>query len=332
MPQGSEPVVTAHEVTRAYGKLVALDKVTFDVEPGTILGVIGPSGSGKTTLVRTLTGTLRPSSGTVRVLGEDPLKFHRRTRERIGYMPQHFVLYDELTAAENLVFEASLFGLLWKRRRARVRAMLELVELWDARSRRAKDLSGGMQRRLELACALVHDPLLLFVDEPTAGLDPMLRQTVWDEFRRLRDLGRTLVVTTQYVGEAEYCDRVAVLAEGRLLALDEPEALRRLALGGEVVEVQTTRAFDGSALLDVPGVKDVRQSQPRTMLVVAEEAGAATPRILEAITEHGGQVVSASEYRPSFDEVFAEIVQRQQAAERPAEAGARAAADVRRAA
>jgi ABC-2 type transport system ATP-binding protein len=304
-----EPVVM-DTVTRHYGSLTALDGVSLEVAAGTIVGVIGPSGSGKTTLVRVLTGTLRPTSGSARVLGEDPLRFHRRTRERIGYMPQHFVLYEELTAAENLSFVAALFGLMWRRRRIRVRQVLELLELWDARDRRARELSGGMQRRLELACALVHEPVLLFLDEPTAGLDPVLRQTIWNEFRRLRELGSTLVVTTQYVGEAEYCDRVAVLANGRLIAFEEPEQLRREALGGEVVEIETAQIVDGAALGGLPGIQRVRQTSPRRLLVVAEDAGEATPRVLQAISQQGVQVTSSSEYRPSFDEVFAELVQR----------------------
>jgi ABC-2 type transport system ATP-binding protein len=295
-------------VSRRYQDVVAVENVTLDVARGTILGVIGPSGSGKTTLVRILTGTLEPTDGSVKVLGEDPRRFHRRTRERIGYMPQQFVLYDELTAAENVSFVAALFGLLWPRRRRRVREVLQLVELWDARNRRTEQLSGGMQRRLELACALVHEPVLLFMDEPTAGLDPVLRQTIWAELRRLRDAGRTLVVTTQYVGEAEYCDQVAVLAHGRLIALAPPEELRRQALGGDVIEVETRQPFDGLTLGQVPGVRQVRQSGPRRFLVIVEDAAVATPRLLNELNRLGADVVASSEYRPSFDEVFAELV------------------------
>ena len=304
------PPVFVEGVSRGFGDVTALDDVTLSVRPGTILGVIGPSGSGKTTLVRILTGTLAPTSGTVRVLGEEPRHFRRQTREQIGYMPQLFVLYPDLTAAENVSFVASLFGLLWRRRHRRVREVLEFVGLWDARGRRAKDLSGGMQRRLELACALVHEPRLMFVDEPTAGLDPVLRQTIWQEFRRLRDEGATLVVTTQYVGEAEYCDQVAVLDVGRLIALDAPEQLRRQALGGEVIEIETEAAFDAAALRGTPGVLEIRQSAPRRFLVIADEAGAATPRVLEHIAGLGGTVASSSEYRPSFDEVFTSLVER----------------------
>lgn len=295
-------------VSRRYGDMTAVDGITLQVPAGSILGVIGPSGSGKTTMIRMLTGTLEPTAGKLTVLGQTPRKFTRQARENIGYMPQHFVLYEELTASENLSFVASLFGLLWPRRGRRVKEMLKLVDLWDARGRRARQLSGGMQRRLELACALVHDPSLLFVDEPTAGLDPMLRQNIWAEFRRLREMGRTLVVTTQYVGEAEYCDAVAVLANGRLIALATPDDLRRTALGGEVIEVETAQAFDASGLQEVAGVRAVRQSAPRHFLVVADDAGAATPRLLQVMQSAGVEVRSSSEYRPSFDEVFSELV------------------------
>ncbi|MBV9578534.1 MAG: ABC transporter ATP-binding protein [Chloroflexi bacterium] len=307
------PIVAMDHVTRRYGDLAAVDDVSLEVPRGTILGVIGPSGSGKTTLVRMLTGTLAPTDGNLTVLGEQPRKFKRRTRERLGYMPQHFVLYDELTAWENVSFVASLFGLLWPRRGKRVKQMLTLLDLWDARNRRARQLSGGMQRRLELACAMVHDPVLLFVDEPTAGLDPMLRETVWNEFRRLRDAGRTLVVTTQVVSEAAYCDSVAVLAHGGLIALAPPEELRRRASGGDVIEIKTATAFDGVILNDLPEVREVRQHAPREILVITDDAATTTPRVVEAIQSAGGTVVSSSEYRPTFDEVFSRLVSRAEA-------------------
>lgn len=306
-------------LSREFDERAVVDSISFSLPAGTILGLIGPSGSGKTTVVRMLTGTLEASSGSVRVLGEDPRRFRRRTRERIGYMPQLFLLYPDLTAQENVTFVASLFGLFWRRRRRRVREVLQFVGLWDARNRRAKDLSGGMQRRLELACAMVHEPDVFFVDEPTAGLDPILRQTIWTEFRRLRDAGRTLLVTTQYVGEAEYCDQVAVLMEGRLIALAPPEQLRRAALGGEVLEVETEQAFDGAVLSTVDGVKRIRQRDARRLLVMVDDAGTAAPRVQQAITDCGVGVVASSEYRPTFDEVFAELVEREQNQEGSAE-------------
>jgi len=315
------PIVVMDHVTRRYDDLAAVDDVSLEVPRGTILGVIGPSGSGKTTLIRMLTGTLAPSEGDLSVLGEHPRKFRRQTREKLGYMPQHFVLYDELTARENVSFVASLFGLLWPKRGRRVRQLLELLDLWDARNRRAKQLSGGMQRRLELACAMVHDPVLLFVDEPTAGIDPMLRETVWNEFRRLRDAGRTLVVTTQIVSEAAYCDSIAVLSHGALIALASPEDLRRRASGGDVIEIKTTAAFDGVTLDGLPGVREIRQHAPREILVITDDAATTTPRVVEAIQSAGGTVVSSSEYRPTFDEVFSRLVTQAEESQDGAEQG-----------
>jgi ABC-2 type transport system ATP-binding protein len=316
-PSATNAIVLTN-ASRRFGSVVALEDLTLSVPFGTTLGVIGPSGAGKTTTIRMMTGGIAPTHGEVRVLGENPRHFSRQTRERIGYMPQLFVLYPDLTAKENVGFVASLFGMLWRRRRARVREVLQLVDLWDARNRRASDLSGGMQRRLELACALVHDPSLLFLDEPTAGIDPLLRKAIWDELHRLRANGRTLIVTTQYVNEAEECDSVALIADGRLIAHATPEQLRQAALGGEVVEIETTRAFDASVLASLPEVRSVRQPGPRNIWVIAENAGAATPALLEAVSAAGAEVVEAREYRPSFDEVFAELVNRQHAADEAA--------------
>jgi ABC-2 type transport system ATP-binding protein len=313
-------VVSLDDATKEFDDVRAASHVTLQVARGTILGLIGPSGSGKTTIVRMLTGSLAPTSGQVRVLGEDPTRYRRRTRERIGYMPQQFILYPDLTAAENVSFVAALFGLYWRRRSRRVREVLDLVQLSEARDRRAGQLSGGMQRRLELACALVHEPAVMFVDEPTAGIDPILRQKIWAEFRRLRDEGRTLFVTTQYVGEAEYCDQVALLAEGQLVALAAPEEMRRRALGGEVIELELSRPVETADLANLDGVSAVRWTGPRTLQVVAENAGDATPRVLQAIARLGGEVVKSREHRPTFDEVFARLVARHRAGDVEGEA------------
>jgi ABC-2 type transport system ATP-binding protein len=300
-------------VSKRFGDESAVDSISLTVPKGTILGVIGPSGAGKTTTIRMLTGALRPSDGNVRVLGEDPVAFRRQTREQIGYMPQLFTLYPDLTARENVDFVASLFGILWRTRYRRTREVLQLVDLWDVRGRRAGDLSGGMQRRLELACALVHNPALLFLDEPTAGIDPLLRARIWEELHRLRDEGRTLIVTTQYVNEAEECDAVALISGGRLIALAEPDELRRAAIGGDVIEVETAAAFDPASLARSPLVRSLDQEDSRHVRVVVEDAGTALPEVVEAIRQAGGEVVSASEARPSFDAVFATLVERDRA-------------------
>ena len=319
--QAPPPAIVLEGLGRRYGDVVALDGITLTVPSGTLLGVIGPSGAGKTTAVRILTGGLRVTSGVARVLGEDPQRFRRRTRERIGYMPQLFSLYPDLTAGENVDFVASLFGMLFFRRRRRVRAVLELVDLWRERGRRASELSGGMQRRLELACALVHDPAVLFLDEPTAGLDPLLRRTIWTELHRLRDSGRTIVLTTQYVGEAEECDAVALISEGHLVALARPHDLRRSAMGGDMLEIETASLIDGGTLADLPLVRAVDQRSGRHLLVTMEEGGNALPAIIAAIEAAGGEVTSSREYRPSFDDVFATLVSRHRAELGAAEEG-----------
>lgn len=309
MPPETVTVLVDH-ATKRFGDLVAVDGVSMAVPERTILGIIGPSGAGKTTVVRMLTGALAPTDGSVQVLGENPRRFRRRTRQRIGYMPQLFSLYPDLSARENVDFVASLFGMLFSRRHRRTREVLELVDLWDARGRRAGQLSGGMQRRLELACALVHEPALLFLDEPTTGIDPLLRQRIWEELQRLRDDGRTLLVTTQYLAEAELCDHVALIANGRLVAHETPEGIRRTAIGGDIIDIETVAPFEGRVLSDVPTVLSSNQLGPRHFRVVVEEVGAATPLVVEAIGERGGEVESAREHRPSFDEIFAELVRR----------------------
>ena len=308
------PIISAIGVTRAFDDRIVVDDLDFDVEPGTILGVIGPSGSGKTTTIRMLTGTLGRTSGEIRVLNEDPMNFSRRVRGRIAYMPQLFSLYEDLSAQENVGFVAALYGIGPFRRRRLIRRALEVVDLQDARHTLARDLSGGMQRRLELACALVHDPEILFIDEPTAGIDPLLRQTIWDELRRLRNEGRTLVVTTQYVAEAEYCDRVALIADGELVALDEPEALRQMVFGGDVLQIDTTRAVDPDLLASVSGVESVRQTAPRQLMVTAADAATLTPRIIDALRAGGAEVAGIEEHQPTFDEVFAGLVEQRRAA------------------
>jgi ABC-2 type transport system ATP-binding protein len=323
----ARPVAELVAARREFDGVVALDDVTLSIAPGSLVGVIGPSGAGKTTAVRLLTGGLRPTSGTARVMGEDPTRLRAETRERIGFMPQNVSLYDDLTVAENLDFVGSLFGLFRPTRRRRIAAILDWLELVDARNRRASQLSGGMRRRLQLGCALIHDPQLVFLDEPTSGVDPLVRQGIWSELRRLRDAGRTLFVTTQIVTEAEECDVVALIAAGRLIACASPEALRLEAFGGELLEVETSGMVDAAGLERIPGVDEVRQLTPRQLTVVARDAASATPAVVSAVEAAGVSVTSIHTARPSFDEVFVRLVERANgipdgAADDPTPAGA----------
>ena len=323
MPMSDDAILLAGATCR-FGEATGVQDLTMRIPTGSLVGMIGPSGAGKTTSVRLMTGGLEPTGGTVEVLGENPRRFRTRTRQRIGYMPQHFALYPDLTTRENVDFTASLFGMLWPSRRRRVPEVLRTVDLWDARDRRAGQLSGGMQRRLELAAALVHEPVLLFLDEPTAGVDPILRGRIWEELRRLRDAGRTLVVTTQYVAEAEECDAVALVADGRLVAFDTPDALRASVSGGELVEIVTGRPTTPAEHEGLPGARSTIVPEPGRLLVTVESASAAIPELVETLSARGIEVSEAAERRLSFDEVFAALVDRARDGQGAGEAGGNA--------
>lgn len=310
-PAPSGAVIAARGLTKRFGDQVALQPLDLDVEPGTIFGFIGPSGSGKTTAVRLFTGEYVPTAGEVRVLGGDPRRLPTSVRSRIGYMPQAAVLYPYLSVQENLQFMASIYGLPL-RRKARLREVLDFVELTGHERKRLQQTSGGMQRRLALAATLVHEPDLVFLDEPTTGIDPVLRRKFWDRFAELRDGGRTLFVTTQIVSEAAECDRVAVLVDGRLLAVDTPDGLRRRAYGGDLLDVSLVQPLDDGdlAALDplVDGVDPLTSDSRRVRLRVPEAESAAA-LVTEVLGVRGKEVELVERYLPPFDDVFVALVE-----------------------
>lgn len=302
-------------VVRSFGSQTVIDGLDFEVREGEIFGLIGPSGSGKSTLIRMLTGYLEPSSGMVEVLGRDPSGFDAEDRRLVGFMPQGFVLDGELSVKQNASFVSGLYGLRLGRKRKRIREALEFVELWDDRRKAASKLSGGMKRRLQLAAAILHEPKLIFVDEPTANLDPILRRKFWEEFRLLADMGRTIFVTTQYVGEAELCDRVGLLHNGKLIAVGEPDDLRRQAFGGETIEL-TVGEDPGMigeylpALESIGRVVEVREELDREnasrLRLVVENSDVALPKVFEALRDT--KILSADLIHPSFDEIFFRLI------------------------
>lgn len=295
--------------------------INIELPRGTILGLIGPSGCGKTTTIRLVNGVYKPTAGTVRVFGVDPQRFSEADRERIGYIPQQFILYPNLSAEENLHFLGSIYGMSRKARSERITPLLEFVELADARKRLGRKLSGGMQRRLMLAGALLHEPDLLMADEPTAGIDPILRARIWDNFRALRDQGKTLLVTTQYVGEAAYCDQVAVMRRGRLVTVDTPLGLQRKAMGGEVIflQVEPGRLVETVRFLeDLPAVNKVERvdGQPGGLYAYVADAGKELPGLLAVLRDQRGIIPqSAERYLPPFDEVFVRLIKASEAAQ-----------------
>jgi ABC-2 type transport system ATP-binding protein len=288
-------------------------EISLDVYCGQILGLIGPSGCGKTTTIRLLLGIYTPTEGAVSVHGLPPTEFTREVREDIGYMPQLFVLYPNLTVYQTLGFMASVYGMDLERRRTRIGEVLELVGLDKARKQRADKISGGMKRRLQLACALLHEPSVLFFDEPTAGVDPILRARFWDHFHMLRDAGHTLFVTTQYVTEAEYCDRIALMDEGRLVALGSSSELRHEAFGGEVIDITSDGYTPDSldAVRKMEGVRRVESVSLFKLRAYVDSAAGSLPQVLNALEGYGVQISSAQDYSPPFDEVFVRLIEAQ---------------------
>ena len=230
----TEPVVLVENLARRFGNFIAVDHVSFAVNAGEIVGYLGPNGSGKTTTIRMLLGLLEPSDGKATVLGFDAFRQSEEVRARAGYMSQKFALYDDLTVWENLTFYGGVYGIHEKKQ---IEATLDLVGLTGHGSELARALSAGWRQRLALAIALVHKPRLLFLDEPTSGVDPAARRVFWDLIYELAAEGVTVLVTTHYMDEAEYCGRVGIMRDGKLLDMDTPAQLKATVIPGDVWEI-----------------------------------------------------------------------------------------------
>ncbi len=310
----SDWIIETSELTKKFNNQVGVEDVTIKIPKNAVFGFIGPSGSGKTTTVRLLLGIYPPTSGSALVFGHQPHRFSQNDRERIGYMPQLFMLQNGLTVWQNLAFVASLYGMT-RHRKHRIRKILELVELTGHEKKRALDLSGGMQRRLSLAAALLHDPELIFLDEPTAGIDPILRRKFWDHFHDLKSQGNTLFITTQYVAEAAYCDYVGVMSDGRLLMVETPENLKRIGMGGEIIELKFADPLSPAQMDDIRGQSDVAAGQvqvldSQTLQVIVDDAAERLPSLLRWCQENEITVKEAQKLEPSFDDVFVQIIER----------------------
>lgn len=309
--------VRTSELRKSFDDVEVLHGLDLDVEPGTIVGLIGPSGCGKTTTVRLMTGLLAPTSGEAWIGGTRAVDLTSAQRSRIGYLPQTPALFPDLSLMENLSFHASMYGLPLRRKR-RLMSVLDWVELSDDAGKRVSDASGGMQRRLALAAAFVHDPDIVFLDEPTAGIDPILRDKIWTQFREVASSGKTLVVTTQYVGEAGMCDEVGLLSDGDLLLVDTPANLRRAAFDGQVVDVVTSRPLSRAELDRLSEhefvVGEIERTDVTAVRFVVDDADRAITDLNRSFSELGVDVLEAGEHEVDYDEAFVRVVQRHRSA------------------
>jgi ABC-2 type transport system ATP-binding protein len=298
----SAEAIALDHVVKHYGGAPALRDLSLSVSRGEMFGLIGPDGAGKTTSIRLICGLLRADSGSLRVLGLDPVRNHRQLTQSVGYLSQRFSLYSDLSIDENIAFFAEIHGV--RDYRARRDRLLELTQLVPFRSRLAAQLSGGMKQKLALACTLVHEPSLILLDEPTTGVDPVSRREFWKLLSEFLGQGITIVLSTPYLDEAERCARVALLHDGRLLALDTPAALRRGLPGAlfEVIAANHRRA--AAALRELPGVTDVQMFGERAHVMVGDEGAAAGEVLAGGLKAAGIDVVSIRRVPSSLEDVF----------------------------
>jgi ABC-2 type transport system ATP-binding protein len=304
----SENAIEVLSLTKKFGEFVAVDRVSFEVRPGEVLGYLGPNGSGKTTTIRMLLGLLQPSDGNARVLGYDIRTQAESIRPLVGYMSQKFALYDELTMRENLDFYAGVYGVPRRERADRVRAVIELLHLQGRENELASTLSGGWRQRLALGTALVHQPQLLFLDEPTSGVDPSARRAFWDLIYDLAQRGVTIFVTTHYMDEAEHCHRVGIMFRGRLLALDTPSGLKASALPGAAWDVRPDHGAESlvaalAALHAAPGVVRAGLASDRLRAITAPEAHTAES-LRAALVSAGFAGAQVEQIEPTLEDVF----------------------------
>jgi ABC-2 type transport system ATP-binding protein len=302
------PVLEADAITmtgvgKRYGTTRALDAMSLSVRRGEMFGLIGPDGAGKTTAIRLICGLLHADAGTIRVLGLDPVREHRRLTEGVGYLSQRFSLYGDLSIDENIAFFAEIHRVRdYRRQRDH---LLELTQLTPFRSRLASRLSGGMKQKLALACTLVHEPQLILLDEPTTGVDPVSRREFWKLLAAFLERGVTIVMSTPYLDEAERCARVALVHEGRVLALDTPARLRTL-IKGPLVELLAPHAAREAAELigTLPGVEDVQTFGERLHVMLAAGAPDAVDRFRAALRATPLAGAAVRSIPPSLEDVF----------------------------
>ncbi len=305
------------DLTKKFGAFTAVDHVSFQVETGEIYGFLGPNGAGKTTVIRMLCGILIPTNGIGRVLGFDVATEPEQVKSRIGYMSQKFALYDDLTVRENLEFYAGVYSVPNVERKTRIEELIAMADLLGREHELAANLSGGWKQRLALGCAMVHRPPMLFLDEPTAGVDPSSRREFWDMIYALAGTGVTIFVTTHYLDEAEHCNRIGLMYGGHLIAEGNPDELKASKMSGDLLEVDAEPVMSAlDALLEMKTLVREAALYGNLLHVVVEDAAAARDEIHRALTERGVNVRSIERIAPALEDVFVSLIDQESRAAR----------------
>jgi len=304
LERANNHAVETIDLSKKFGDFTAVDQVNFTVDPGEIFGFLGPNGAGKTTTMRMLMGLLKPTSGSATILGLDIVSQKAEVHQRIGYMSQRFSLYNDLTVVENLNFFGGTYGVRGRNMEERRQEILEMAGLQGREKELTKNLSGGWRQRLALGCAILHQPELLFLDEPTAGVDPISRRDFWDLLYALSNQGRTIFVTTHYMDEAEHCHRMAFIQHGRLAALGSPEEIKAEKMKGQVLEIDCTAPDQAMGILRAAGLFLEVSLYGALIHAVAEDVASTKPQVEKLLNEKSIEVHAMQLIAPSLEDAF----------------------------
>ena len=314
-----DKTVVVKDLEKRFGSFVAVNRVSFEVKRGEIFGFLGPNGAGKSTTIRLLCGILAPSGGSGTVAGLDVRTQQEEIKANIGYMSQKFSLYEDLTVEENIDFYSGIYRISPEKKSARKEWVLQMAGLRDHRHSRTGILSGGWKQRLSLGCAILHEPPVIFLDEPTSGVDPISRRQFWDLIYELAGKGVTVFVTTHYMDEAEYCDRIALIYRGELIAMGTPAALKTEKMQEDVIEVMCDRPQDVMGFVEkLPEVREVALFG-RGLHIVSTDAKVAIPAISTALRENDCPVERIEQIAPSMEDLFVSLIEARDRAEQPQE-------------
>jgi ABC-2 type transport system ATP-binding protein len=302
--RANDYAVQSVELTKQFGDFTAVDGVSFSVRRGVIFGFLGPNGAGKTTTIRMLLGLLRPTAGTATVLGFDIIRQTAEIKKRIGYMSQRFSLYDDLTVDENLNFYGRTYGVRSKQLRARKSFVLQMAGLTGRERELTRNLSGGWKQRLALGTAIIHEPEMLFLDEPTAGVDPISRRAFWDLLYELAEAGTTILVTTHYMDEAEHCQNLAFIQRGRIVARGSPAEIKETKMRGQVLEIDCAQPELAIPVLREMGVFEEVALYGALIHAIAPDVDVLKEHVARRLAKEDMQVRTIDAIAPSLEDVF----------------------------